>query len=194
MDKKQRSMDGHGEQTFNYLNKNSVQEKCSRLLGAMLNKSWPLELKEGSQLNDKEKEKILLNHLLTWSTWPGFLKFFGSSSSSKDKLTKQGACRMIMARAESCLDNLIKSVENGNVTVGTLKVLEKHSNQFLKLGEIHQMNRKVSVSVKNYFSQRLRELKEFFTLRDHLECFIRFNDKFTSGISLTNYIFSEYSK
>ena len=111
-----------------------------------------------------------------------FFIFQGSSSSSKDKLTKQGGCRMIMASAESCLDNLIKSVENGEVTVATLKVLEKHSSQFLKLGEIHQMNRKVSISIRNSFSQRLREMKEFFALRDHLECFLHFSDKFISGI------------
>jgi hypothetical protein len=48
----------------------------------MLHKAWPLELKEGSRLNDEEKDKILLSHLLTWSTWPGFLKFFGKEFSN----------------------------------------------------------------------------------------------------------------
>jgi hypothetical protein len=41
----------------------------------MLHKAWPPELNENSKSSGKEK--ILLNHLLTWSTWPGFLKFFG---------------------------------------------------------------------------------------------------------------------
>lgn len=43
----------------------------------MLHKAWPTELKRESPLNEKEKDEILLRHLLTWSTWPGFLKFFG---------------------------------------------------------------------------------------------------------------------
>ena len=93
-----------------------------------------------------------------------------------------------MASAESCLDNLIKSVENGEVTVATLKVLEKHASQFLKLGEIHQMNQNVSISAKNSLSQRLSELKAFLRLRDHLECFIHFSDKFTSGILVINLV------
>ena len=47
----------------------------------MLRKAWPAELKEGSELNEKEKDEILLKHLLTWPTWPGFLKFFGKEFS-----------------------------------------------------------------------------------------------------------------
>jgi hypothetical protein len=39
----------------------------------MLHKAWPPELNKDSE----STEKILLNHLLTWPTWPGFLKFFG---------------------------------------------------------------------------------------------------------------------
>jgi hypothetical protein len=47
----------------------------------MLRKAWPTEKKEDNQLNDKEKDEVLLKHLLTWSTWPGFLKFFGKKFS-----------------------------------------------------------------------------------------------------------------
>ena len=43
----------------------------------MLHKSWPAALKEGSKSDEKEKHEILLKHLLSWPTWPGFLKFFG---------------------------------------------------------------------------------------------------------------------
>jgi hypothetical protein len=93
-----------------------------------------------------------------------------------------------MARAESCLDNLIKSVEKGEVTVATLMVLEKHASQFLKLGEIYQTNQNVSLSVKISFSQRRSEMEAFLRLRDHLECFIHFSDKFTSGILVINLV------
>ncbi len=87
-----------------------------------------------------------------------------------------------MASAESCLYNLIRSVENGTVTVATLKFLEEHSSQFLKLGEIHQPNRKHATSIKDSFSWRLSELKAFFTLKDHLECFIHFSNVFSLGM------------
>ena len=46
----------------------------------MLDKAWPSKLKEDRELSEKEKDVILLKHLLTWSTWPGFLKFFGKET------------------------------------------------------------------------------------------------------------------
>ena len=46
----------------------------------MLDKGWPSKLNEDSELSEKEKDVILLKHLLTWSTWPGFLKFFGKKT------------------------------------------------------------------------------------------------------------------
>jgi hypothetical protein len=92
----------------------------------------------------------------------------------------------MMTRAESCLDNLIKSVEKGTVTVATLKFLEEHSDQYFKLVEIHKMTQKVSISIEDSFSQRRRELQAFLTLRKHVECFTYFSDKFTSGISVIN--------
>jgi hypothetical protein len=49
----------------------------------MLHKAWPAELKEDSQLSEKEKGEILLKHLLTWTNWPGFLKFFGKKFSEQ---------------------------------------------------------------------------------------------------------------
>jgi formyltetrahydrofolate hydrolase len=119
-----------------------------------------------------------------------FFTFQGSSSSAKKKLTEDHDCAIMMTRAEYCLDNLINSVEKGNVTVSTLKFLEEHCNQYLKLGEIHKTTLKVSNSIKDSFSQRLCELKAFFTLKDHLECFIHFSEKFTSGIPVIN-LFSE---
>lgn len=52
----------------------------------MLDKAWPPQLKEDSELSEKEKDVILLKHLLTWSTWPGFLKFFGKKTIKLDIL------------------------------------------------------------------------------------------------------------
>ena len=43
----------------------------------MLQTAWPPELKDEIQLNEEKKDEILLNHLLTWPTWPGFFNFFG---------------------------------------------------------------------------------------------------------------------
>ena len=87
-----------------------------------------------------------------------------------------------MARAESCLYNLISSVENGTVTVATLKLLQEHSSQFLMLGELHQTNKNNSTSIRDSFSSRRSELKAFLTLRDHLDCFTHFSTMFTLGM------------
>ena len=40
----------------------------------MLQKAWPLH-----HVEDKDRDDVLLKHLLTWQTWPGFLEFFGKS-------------------------------------------------------------------------------------------------------------------
>ena len=99
-------------------------------------------------------------------------------------MTRDNDCGIIIARAESFLDNLIRSVENGTVTIGTLKLLEEHANQFLKLGEIHQMNKKVPVLIARYFQQRRSEKDAFFEVRDQLKCFINFSNIFNSGMSI----------
>ena len=48
--------------------------KCADLLSRMLQKAWPLH-----HVEDKDIDDVLLKHLLTWQTWPGFLEFFGKS-------------------------------------------------------------------------------------------------------------------
>ena len=98
-----------------------------------------------------------------------------------------------MTMAESCLYSLIKSVEDGTVTVSTLKLLKQHSKQYFKLGEIHQANQDVARNVELYFSQRIYELDAFFKLRDQLECFIGFSNVFSSGISTIFSFFQNYS-
>ena len=55
----------------------SKSSRAISLLSRMLQKAWPKQLQEESQLPDKERDEVLLNHLLTWSCWPGFLNFFG---------------------------------------------------------------------------------------------------------------------
>lgn len=45
----------------------------------MLHKAWPPELVD-KKLNEKDEDMILLKHLLTWSTWQGFLKFIGKKT------------------------------------------------------------------------------------------------------------------
>lgn len=46
----------------------------------MLYKAWPPQLNENTELGEKEKDAILLKHLLTWPTWQGFLKFIGKKT------------------------------------------------------------------------------------------------------------------
>ena len=89
-----------------------------------------------------------------------------------------------MARAESFLDEVIKSVENGTVTIATLELLEEHSDQFLKLGEIHQKNMKVPVLIRNYFLQRCSEKKAFFSVKNQLQCFINLSNNFSPGMTI----------
>ena len=88
-----------------------------------------------------------------------------------------------MARAVSCVEDLVNSVNAGTVTTATLKVLEKHSEQFLKLGEVHQTNENdpQRIPIETSFHQRLSELKEFHQLNFKLKCFLSLCS-FTSGI------------
>ena len=96
-----------------------------------------------------------------------------------------------MTMAESCLYSLIKSVEDGTVTVSTLKLLKQHSKQYFKLGEIHQKNQDIARNVEPCFSQRIYELDVFFKLRHQLECFIGFSNVFPSGIWTMLLFFSD---
>ena len=48
----------------------------------MLHKVWPRELNEGSKSDEKEKDAVLLKHLLTWPAWQGFLKSLGKEKYS----------------------------------------------------------------------------------------------------------------
>ena len=86
-----------------------------------------------------------------------------------------------MIRAENYLTDLINSVEEGTVKVATLMLLEKHLNQFLKLGEICQTNRKVATSIKDSFSRRISEMEAFLAWKDHLKCFTYFSNIFATG-------------
>ena len=87
-----------------------------------------------------------------------------------------------MATAESFLDSLLRSVEDSTVTVATLRLLQEHADQFLKLGGMHQENQNVPASIKPSFQQRITEQKSFFALEEKLKCFIDFSNIFTSGI------------
>ena len=108
--------------------------------------------------------------------------FQGNDSSGKTEFIKdfEGATLMIMA--ETCFTGLINSVEDGTVKVATLKLLKEHSEQYLKLCKICQTDEKVETPIKASLSQRLCELDAFLELKDHLECFIRFCNDFSSGI------------
>ena len=86
-----------------------------------------------------------------------------------------------MIRAENYLTDLINSVEEGTVKVATLKLLEKHLNQFLKLDEICQKHRKVATSIKDSFSRRISEMEAFLAWIDHLKCFTNFSNIFATG-------------
>ena len=87
--------------------------------------------------------------------------------------------------AETCLENLIKSVEDGTVAVATLKLLQKHSKQYLKLCELHQKNGR-NVQMLN---KRLSEMNVFFTVKDQLEYFISLISIFTTGTYMRHPVF-----
>ena len=107
--------------------------------------------------------------------------FQGCHAGRKKELARHNDCGIIIAKVESLLDKLISSVEDGTVTVATLNLLEKNADQFLKLGEIHQENKKISVSIQKPFERRISELRSFFALREKLKSFINFSNIFVSG-------------
>jgi ribosomal protein S17E len=110
-----------------------------------------------------------------------YFVFQGSNSDGKTELSKDFECATLMTRAETCLTGLMNSVKEGTVKVATLKLLEKHTDQFLKLGEIYETNQQVETSVQVSFSQRLSERNAFLAFQVRLECFIHFCNIFTSG-------------
>ena len=93
----------------------------------------------------------------------------------KTKSANDFAIQLTMA--ETCLENLIKSVEDGTVAVATLKLLQKHSKQYLKLCELHQ---KKSCSVQ-MLTKRQSELNAFFIVKDQLEYFMSLISIFDTG-------------
>ena len=86
-----------------------------------------------------------------------------------------------MDSAESCLDNLVSSVNDGTVIVATLTLLDKKSDQFLKVDEVYQVNKKCGTPTKYRFLQRISEMKAFLTFKNSLRHFIGFSNIFTSG-------------
>ena len=107
----------------------------------------------------------------------------GTSSSSKEELTKDDECAILMTMAESCLMSLKRSVEDGTVTVATLQLLNQYSKQYFKLGEVLQKNQNSASNVELNFSLRMFELNAFLKLKKQLECFIGFSNLLSSGKS-----------
>ena len=62
-----------------------MSDQGIKLLRRMLDKAWPEELTEPNELSESEKDHFMLIHLLSWPTWPGFLKFFGKISAHFEK-------------------------------------------------------------------------------------------------------------
>ena len=89
-----------------------------------------------------------------------------------------------MASAESRIEDLVHSVQNGSVTVATMEVLEKHQNQFISLGEIFQKQSKAessSAAIKVSFGDRIGELRVFRLQKTQLDYFIGICEAFTSS-------------
>ena len=113
-----------------------------------------------------------------------FFVFLGRRSSSQEQLTKEDECAFMMTMAESCLENLINSVNNGTITVATLKLVKENEKQYLNLAETHVKNQNghQNIDSEASFRQRVCELDVFYKLRDQLQCFISFSNIFSSGI------------
>ena len=111
----------------------------------------------------------------------------GSCSSNKLILPDDGVVMMI--KVESCVENLILSIQNGSVPVSTLEILETYSTQFLKLGEIFQENKrrvggdvKVNqIPIEKSFKQRTDELKLFQVQSKQFSYFTDICDVFDSS-------------
>ena len=89
-----------------------------------------------------------------------------------------------MASAESRIENLVHSVQNGCVTVATLEILEKHQHQFISLGEIFQKQSKAesaSAAIKVSFGDRIGELTVFRNQKTQLDYFIGICEAFPTS-------------
>lgn len=88
----------------------------------------------------------------------------------------------MIARAESCFENLMKSITNGEVTVAELELLKEHPENLSKLCEVYQINVKADPSPEYCLRRRLSELAAFYTLKDHVETFVNLTNVFNSGM------------
>ncbi|XP_046861312.1 uncharacterized protein LOC124454581 isoform X2 [Xenia sp. Carnegie-2017] len=169
----------HSGEAFEYLSQEN-STKAMELLSVLLYKAWPDQIKkEETSLSSKEEEKILLNHLLNWSVWPGFFKFIGSNSESKE-LIKAGDCDKLITRAQSYLVSLIKSVRDGTVTVKVVELLIRNSAQFLKLAESNGEIEQNCPTTEFWFQQRVSELTEFKNVHEQLVHFMKITEHFTA--------------
>ena len=86
----------------------------------------------------------------------------------------------MVIKAESCLELLVKSVQDRSIAVGTLELLADYSKQFLVLGEIIQKSRETS-SINNAFNQCREELVAFLKEKEILKSFLDFCEHFKTG-------------
>lgn len=93
-----------------------------------------------------------------------------------------------MTTAESRIEHLVQSVQNGSVTVATLELLERNFSQFISLGEILQNQCKKEKgsagdhkSIRLPFGERIQEIKEFRNQREKLDYFFSISDPFKSS-------------
>ncbi|XP_046860850.1 E3 ubiquitin-protein ligase rnf213-alpha-like [Xenia sp. Carnegie-2017] len=170
----------HSGEAFEYFRQEN-STSAMELLSVLLYKAWPDQLKEQEiSLSSDREDRILLDHLLTWSVWPGFLKFIGSNSESKEKLIKTGDCGNLIACAQSYLLSVVSSVRDGTVTVQVLELLVENKAQYLKLTESYEEIKKGSPTPEFCLEERVSELSEFENLRELLVHFNKLTKHFTA--------------
>ena len=113
-----------------------------------------------------------------------YFNYFCAGTRSRSKIILNEEGQIILTTAESRVENLVHSVQNGSVTVATLKMLEKHQNQFISLGEIFQKQSKAesaSAAIKVSFGDRIGELTVFRNQKTQLDYFIGICEAFPAS-------------
>ena len=113
-----------------------------------------------------------------------FSLYTGGHSTKKSILPKDA--QEIMSTAETSVQNLVDTVQNGSITVAIFEILEQYSAQFVTLGKICQENRNLTKTneqtpIAESFAHRTQEIKEFKNHRERLNSLIGICDSFVSG-------------
>ncbi|XP_029363545.1 E3 ubiquitin-protein ligase rnf213-alpha [Echeneis naucrates] len=104
-----------------------INWKFEKLISAIIQKSWPRD----NQGNYIEDEKLVLQHLLSWTATKKIFQLNGAGEKLIEKLSEDAMDRFNIAI--SSLSTITNQLVNGNIKISLLSIILKHTDAFLEL-------------------------------------------------------------